>query len=151
MKDELFSELKEKYPEVFEHCNYVSIDDGWFFIIDELCRFLSYEKFNLLDKKKYMLTRNPDTNEIIEIEKQIEEESNKIPRATQVKEKFGSLRFYVNKATDEQRNYISFAEAISGHICEKCGNKGKSYHVRWVKTLCPDHARERYGDDANEA
>ena len=64
------------------------------------------------------------------------------PVATQVKEKFGTLRFYVSSATDEQYNYISFAETMSGRICEECGSPGKLYTDGWYKTLCSVHAKQ---------
>lgn len=65
------------------------------------------------------------------------------PVVTQVKEKFGTLRFYVSSATDEQYNYISFAETMSGRICEECGAPGKLYGDGWLKTLCSVHAKEQ--------
>ena len=64
------------------------------------------------------------------------------PVATQVKEKYGTLRFYVSSATDEQYNYISFAETMSGRVCEECGSPGKLYTDGWYKTLCSVHAKQ---------
>lgn len=65
-------------------------------------------------------------------------------RVTQVKEKFGGLRFYVNQATDEVNNYIDLAEKKSYTICEFCGEPGSANRdLGWVKTVCDKHYMER--------
>ena len=57
--------------------------------------------------------------------------------ATQVKEKFGTLRFYVSAAEDEVFDLIDKAECVSGSICEQCGEPGKrASNNMWLKTLC---------------
>ncbi len=58
------------------------------------------------------------------------------PRAAQVKEKFGGLRFYMTFQNDEIRELISEAETLSYETCEECGNPGEERDVRWVRTLC---------------
>ena len=59
--------------------------------------------------------------------------------ASQVKEKFGGLRFYVNSASSEQHAVISFVENLSYHTCEECGsNKEVTQTTGWIKTLCSD-------------
>lgn len=68
----------------------------------------------------------------------------KIPQvvATQVKEKFGTLRFYVYGSDKYCDGVISMAEALSGVTCEVCGNSGKTNNSGWLKTLCEIHERE---------
>jgi hypothetical protein len=61
----------------------------------------------------------------------------------QVKEKFGTLRFYVDGADDDLYNLINKAEAESSRTCEVCGEPGASTNYGWIKTLCPLHAKER--------
>lgn len=66
-------------------------------------------------------------------------------RVTQVKEKFGGLRFYTGACSKETydaiHNRISQAEAESYRTCEECGAPGgsdpKKRPVGWIKTLCP--------------
>jgi ribosomal protein L37AE/L43A len=56
----------------------------------------------------------------------------------QIKEKFGTLSFYVSKKTDELRKMIEDAEAESYHVCEMCGrhiNKQIVEH-HWVYGMC---------------
>jgi hypothetical protein len=60
------------------------------------------------------------------------------PRASQVKEKFGGLRFYMSSETDEMSKLISEAESASYITCEKCGAPGEQRGGGWVKTLCDE-------------
>lgn len=59
------------------------------------------------------------------------------PRASQVKEKYGTLRFYMDYSTKEMQNFIRETEDKSKVTCEQCGKLGKlrtsSY---WLQTLC---------------
>ena len=63
-----------------------------------------------------------------------------IPVAVQVKEKFGGLRFYVDRATEQHYDFISVAESMSYRTCEECGAPGKRYTDGWHRTLCDIHA-----------
>jgi hypothetical protein len=56
--------------------------------------------------------------------------------ASQVKEKFGILRFYMTRETDEMYAAISLAERQSSVTCEACGAAGKLRRGGWLKTLC---------------
>lgn len=62
-----------------------------------------------------------------------------VPVASQVKEKFGTLHFYVEACTPDDRALISAAEAMSAFVCEECGmtTDTKTYTDGWHKTLCP--------------
>lgn len=55
---------------------------------------------------------------------------------TQVKEKFGGLRFYVGSASDKAYKLIHDAEAESYKICMKCGQPGEPRNNGWITTLC---------------
>jgi hypothetical protein len=76
--------------------------------------------------------------------------SKPIPQvvAVQVKEKFGTLRFYINGGDEAILHYIEMAEAMSAHTCEECGQPGKLRSGGWIRTLCDDHKRE--SDDEQE-
>ena len=76
--------------------------DGWF----ELIRKLSSDIEDVARKEG----RNP--------------EEDAWPEATQVKEKFGTLRFHVRNASDEIRNMIARAGEESERICEATGKPG---------------------------
>lgn len=54
----------------------------------------------------------------------------------QVKEKLGSLRFYVGYASAEVHAKIEAAEARSLVVCEGCGLEGSLRGGMWLKVLC---------------
>lgn len=75
--------------------------------------------------------------------------------AIQVKEKYGSLRFYTNgpclindkdpdkfMPDDQVDGIISHACFLSARTCEVCGNKGRIRGYGWVKCLCEKCAKE---------
>ena len=69
-------------------------------------------------------------------------------RLSQIKEKFGGLRFYISqsyKKFPELYRLIAQAETDSLEICEICGEPGSgtSSGGYWVKTLCEAHDEER--------
>lgn len=62
--------------------------------------------------------------------------------ASQVKEKNGTLRFYMTTATDEMRSLIGKAQALSADICEQCGAPGKLRGLHWYYVACNGHTEE---------
>ncbi len=66
---------------------------------------------------------------------------------TQVKEKFGGLRFYIGGASMEINDKIEEVEKRSFEICEACGEPGKVGSIveggYWVATLCDTCRDER--------
>ena len=68
-----------------------------------------------------------------------------IPQVTldQVKEKFGTLRFYYSGGDDVIDGMVRMAEAMSGTTCEECGSPGQRRGGGWVTTLCKEHAEAR--------
>ena len=61
-----------------------------------------------------------------------------IPQVTldQVKEKFGTLRFYYTGGDDIIDGMVRMAESMSGVTCEECGNVGERRGGGWVHTYC---------------
>ena len=57
----------------------------------------------------------------------------------QVKEKFGTLRYYCG-GTDRIYAFVRLAERLSEHTCEECGRWGKVRDGSWIRTLCDEHA-----------
>lgn len=132
MKDELQDKLYEKYPKIFRQkdlpmthtcmCWGICCGDGWHELLDRLCS---------------------------DIQTHIDNGAGKVGQveALQVKEKFGTLRFYVNGGDEVIRNLITQAMGLSGRICEICGStEGASTNSDgWLKTLCRK-CREKKGD-----
>lgn len=67
-------------------------------------------------------------------------EDDNRPRAAQIKEKFGGLRFYVyGEHTEEVDLAINRAEAVASMTCEFCGEPGMKRGLPWIRTLCFEH------------
>ncbi len=138
MKKELELYLYKKYNNIFRDASGNSLlrgiecDDGWFVIINTLC------------DKIVNLVESHNANIDFEIEKTGSSSDVRMsfPSVVQVKEKFGSLRFYVDGGTETIYELIGLAENMSGYICEKCGNSGSLQGNGWLKTLCDSHAKE---------
>ena len=71
-----------------------------------------------------------------------------IPQVTldQIKEKFGTLRFYYTGGDDIIDGMVRMAESMSAVTCETCGNPGQQRGGGWIRTLC-DHHEELYQED----
>ena len=63
--------------------------------------------------------------------------------ASQVKEKFGTLRFYYSGGDDIVSGIERMAESMTAVTCETCGAPGKSRSGGWIQTLCDTHAEGR--------
>jgi hypothetical protein len=176
VRKELDEALCEKYPLVFKDrngnmqhtamCWGFDCGDGWYNIIDVLCGLLTSDYRGAKSRYEHLVevgvgnvlygTKTVTQEAVTEAEQKLIFETAKVPVAVQVKEKFGGLRFYVQAATDEHYNYISFAESMSYRTCEQCGAPGKRYTDGWHKVLCDIHAEmdgreERYeSDDGDE-
>lgn len=132
MTPESDKRLRENYPLVFQgpllNDEPIRCGDGWYFILDMLCRNLTH----LIEKKP-------------------EAERHRY-RAAQVKEKFGTLRFYLHHMDPDPmgpiNREIAGAEWASGIICDVCGKPGTlrsdgGEYTVWVRVRCDEHADTR--------
>jgi len=83
-------------------------------------------------------------NEIVRDPSLLEGGSNSF-RVLQMKEKFGTLRFYYEGGNDRIRGLVDMTEQLSGTVCEVCGSLGTLCRSGkgaggWYKTLCEDCA-----------
>ena len=64
---------------------------------------------------------------------------------TQMKEKFGSARWYydANEDCEYTANTVDAVEHLSAYICEECGKPGRVRQGGWLRCLCPEHANGR--------
>lgn len=116
-----FEEFQQKYPRLFKEYPRSGFDlsPGWETLIHTLCSILEEQ-----------IERLP-------------EEVRDAVQCAQVKQKFGSLRFYMTNESPEMSGAIAMAEAMSAHICETCGLPGKQRTGGWILTLCDEHHVER--------
>lgn len=141
MKEELQQKLYHKYPKIFGQkdlptsetcmCWGISTDNGWYNIIDTLCGNIQHhiDWKNCQGKYEHLKKHvSPDENGSWEKVPQVE--------ATQVKEKFGGLRFYYIGGDEHISGLVQFAESISLKTCETCGVPGRQTKKGWIRTMC---------------
>jgi hypothetical protein len=112
----------------------ISIEEGWYDIIDIASHAIYHNVKWKIDQRERLLKSNPHNLKI--------PDDITFPKVAQIKEKFGSLRFYVDNCDTYAIGIISMAESISNKICETCGNKGSIRHGGWIRTLCDKHEEE---------
>lgn len=90
------------------------------------------------------------TDLLIELCEKIQAHLNTLPKnvadeivAIQVKEKFGTLRFYVSVYEETIQSYIKEAEKKSCITCETCGCEGKLRGAVWYYTACDLHTETK--------
>ena len=105
--------------------------DGWFDILWRLS-----EKLEPLISA--MAKENPD--------------DEWLPRASQVKEKYGTLSFNMSHGNTEIFDLCQAAELESETVCETCGGPGKLRGRVWYYTACDEHTKEYdLGEQAEES
>ena len=155
MTPELEQHIREKYPLIFSQRCEMSINDGWFDIIDMLCANIQNRIDNAVTQRQYAIEWNKDVNDpdydwadrsfVKRKERQVPELVEQVV-ATQIKEKFGTLRFYYNGGDEFIRGLDSMAASMTSRTCEECGSPGTSRSTkkqRWVRVLCDKHAEEQ--------
>ena len=130
MRKELDEALCKKYPEIFRDrngdmrttamCWGFECGDGWYNVIDAACAMIQNREYN---NRRNGIKMPPVV-------------------ATQVKEKYGTLRFYYTGGDDYIDGVVAMAEYMSEVTCETCGAPGKLRDSGWVRTLCDEHAKE---------
>jgi hypothetical protein len=156
MTPELEQHIREKYPLIFSQPCDIGINDGWFDIIDMLCANIQNHIDNIVMQRGYALNWNKDVNDpdydwsdkssFIEREERVVPELVDQVVAKQIKEKFGTLRFYYGGGDEYISGLVSMADSMSSVICEVCGSPGKSRSTkkqRWMLVLCDKHAEEQ--------
>lgn len=114
MKDKNTKKLLKKFPHIFNKDFSFECNDGWFDIIFDLCR---------------------------ELQREVEISNCPQVVALQVKEKYGSLRFYIQGGNGVVDEIIRKYEIISSKTCEFTGGKGTLHEKNgWYKTLSTQSA-----------
>lgn len=105
-----------------------SCGDGWFQILFDLS-----EEVDAILKK---LDADAGFSEATLATKEPRRPATEAFAVVQVKEKFGTLRYYVNGTTDEISAAVRRAENRSSVTCEDCGDPGVLRGKGWVHTSC---------------
>jgi hypothetical protein len=77
------------------------------------------------------------------------EKEGSVQKVVQVKEKFGTLRFYCQTSSFEAEELIEIAEDLSTNICERCGENSVLSQLEnfgkisgWISNIC-DKCKEK--------
>lgn len=86
------------------------------------------------------------------IQSHIDQSKDKCPQVVieQIKEKFGSLRFYYQGGDEFVGGAVWLAESLSSGMCEECGAPGHRTSGGWIKTLCDFHIAEHEALKSNQ-
>lgn len=156
MREELDKKLCETYPLIFRDrhgdmsktCMVwgMCVGDGWYNIIDALCANIQGRIDSRLESIKWAEKWNARVNDPeLEWDAIVERKERPVPEpieqvvATQVKEKFGGLRFYYFGGDDYIDGVVAMAESMSYRTCEECGAPGTSTNGGWIRVLCEEH------------
>lgn len=194
MSPELEKKLFDKYPKIFAQrklpmtqtamCWGIETGDGWYNIIDQLCRQIQQhvdwkrkqrardllhcralqramkgDKSSLLKYHSYKGKITQWTLDQVEREIQTYPEgkkdktiTRKVPQiqAVQVKEKYGTLRFYTNFSDEYVDGLIAMAESMTAVTCQECGNLGKVRGLGWIYVACDEHTGKADLDDSDD-
>jgi len=145
--------------------------DGWYHIINNLCGNIQHHLDHAQKQRDYAIKYNAmaaqckagmfdlfdeeyktftsQTFKDDRLDDIIQDDFRTVPdpvqqvEVLQVKEKFGTLRFYYSGGDDYIRGLVSMAESMSGVTCETCGDVGQRVGGGWITTLCKEHAEAR--------
>lgn len=114
MNSENTNHLHETYPNLYKKKTYFECRDGWFHVIDKLSSKLEKIIQNSLIGDHMC--------------------------ASQVKEEYGTLSFYMYLETEDATEAIKEAFEESARTCEICGKEGQLMKGKWMETRCKEHA-----------
>lgn len=186
MKSELQQKIFEKYPKIFGDrtkpmtetcmCWGLEVGDGWYELIDILCEALTHTystSVQIDEEDGKRLGIKPYKSEVGDSYYFGVEPPQVI--ATQVKEKYGTLRFYyredyseeimslietgkypdlqriIDRYSDYLNGVVHFAETASGRTCEETGQLGELHasggsRRGWLKVLNKEYAKTALAD-----
>jgi hypothetical protein len=113
--------LRQMCPKLYKEGIYFECGPGWYNILRELS--IKIEEKIKEHAEKYQDVEGEE-NEYCEM------------YAVQVKEKYGTLSFYMSCATEGISNLIDEYEAISAKTCENCGGPAKIRGKSWIEVKC---------------
>jgi hypothetical protein len=141
MNETLDKKLVERYPKIFRDryapmthtamCWGFDCSDGWYNIINTLCHQIQSHIDFTNSQRESLIKNNPYNHPIPDKVAQV--------IASQVKEKYGTLRFYVDGGDAVTDGMIRMAEALSEVTCEICGTPGEISDNGWVRVRCEGH------------
>jgi hypothetical protein len=105
---------------------YFSCGEGWYDLLHCLCHTIQGHIDSRERQNDWLISRGDvPTHDLVP---QV--------RVQQIKEKFGTLRFYFRGGDEYIYGAVQLAEIMSECLCEDCGAPGKVREGGWIRTLC---------------
>ena len=117
---DFFDKLRQDYPLMYGESYDLYVDEGWHPIILALTQQIQ-ARIDWSDK----------------IEQPIDQ-----VKVSQIKEKFGGLRFYYDGGDEYIEGMVDMAERWASRTCEICGDRATKHTSGWIKTVCDKHFDE---------
>ena len=141
MKTDLQRNLLDKFPQFFTNDRKIYVGEGS--MDEEVNELLNQEEivlpiqfgFECGDGWYWLLNNLMNT-----IQSYCKNNKKPIINVTQIKEKFGGLRFYYDGGDNKIDGMVWLAEELSYHICETCGttNHVGQTSTGWIYTICKE-------------
>jgi hypothetical protein len=127
MKDDI-QQITTKFPLMFGEIPSITCGDGWYDIVHCLCHTIQNHIDSRQKQHDWMVSRGdiPTVTLVPQV------------HVLQIKEKFGTLRFYYSGGDDYIAGAIQLSENLSSRTCENCGARGEIRNGIWIRTLCED-------------
>ena len=152
--DGWFQILNQLMGNIQHHIDWKEKQRKWAIEYNEMAAQCKAGNFDLFEEANKSLTNQDYKNErLAEI---VAGDFREIPESIhqvtldQVKEKFGTLRFYYSGGDEYIHGLVSMAESMSGVTCETCGKPGTSTGGGWIKTACKEHGGQDYSTPEDE-
>ena len=157
MKQELDKLLCEKYPKMMVNrnknmqetcmCWGFECGDGWYNILDQLMGNIQHHIDWKEKQRKWAIEWNKEHPDELRAVPDV------VPQVTldQVKEKFGTLRFYYSGGDDYISGMVSLAESMTGVTCEECSAPAETHGPGWIRTICKLCEEKREAERAEYA
>jgi hypothetical protein len=152
--DGWFPILNQLMGNIQHHIDWKEKQRKWAIDYNEMAAQAKAGNFDLFEEANKSLTDEEYKNEKLAeiVAGDFRQVPEPIPQVTldQVKEKFGTLRFYYSGGDEYISGMVTMAEAMSGITCETCGKPGTQTSGGWVKTACVEHGGQDYNTPEDE-
>jgi hypothetical protein len=139
--DIFYDRMVKEYPDIFSQpFGGFAVGEGWFPIIEALVKMIDSRQRWLKEVSARFPDKYKAASPVV---------------VSQIKEKFGGLRFYYDGGDEYISGLAAMAEVWADRSCEECGSPGTRRGGGWIRTLCDHHEAERqarmkknFGDEA---
>ena len=138
--DGWYNILNQLMGNIQHHIDWKEKQRKWAIDYNEMAAQAKAGNFDLFEEANKSLTNEEYKNERLAeiVAGDFRQVPESIPQVTldQVKEKFGTLRFYYSGGDEYISGMVTMAEAMSGVTCEECSAPAETHGGGWIRTIC---------------